>query len=286
MSEETSKFIVWASKGSKAIDEFLDLTSPFLLEQPQIDPQLQWVLKQLAISCSQTSESALLLISYEHLWDAEILVRSVIEGTLKYAFLCVGSGTELLEKVQEYWEDLPEITRMKRHGRVQAFFDEVDNPDAEAWRSVRDLLMQPDELNALRSQYPRGRRQQLEQKWSFSEIIRSLSNAGVPGLEAMHTLAYGYGMASHLVHQDADAMGIIWDRRQREDERRIPLEIAHAARLISDLIVMAMLRATMTYKLHNQETKPAQDLYQAYQVIQDELSEAITQWGNVEYPSG
>lgn len=120
MSEEINKFIVWASKGSKAVDEFLDLTSPFLLEQPQIEPQLQWVLKQLAISCSQTSESALLLISYEHLWDAEILVRSVIEGTLKYAFLCVGSENELLEKVQEYWEDLPEITRMKRHGRVQA----------------------------------------------------------------------------------------------------------------------------------------------------------------------
>jgi hypothetical protein len=94
----------------------------------------------------------------------------------------------------------------------------------------------------------------------------------------MHTLAYGYGMASHLVHQDADAIGIIWDRRQREDERRIPLEIAHAARLISDLIGMAMLRATMTYKLHNQETKPVRDLYQAYQVIQDELSAAITQW--------
>lgn len=283
MSEEIGRFYTWVSGCSKAVDEFLNLTAPFLLLEPEINPQLQWVLKQLAISCNQTSESALLLISYERLWDAEVLVRSVLEGTLKYAFLCIGSDAERDEKVKEYWEDLPEITRMKRHRRASEILDMVDNPSAVEWRSLKDLLVDSAELDSLRVKYPRSLRQKLEQKWSFNEIIRELQNSGVAGFEMLVGLTYTYGISSHIIHQDGDAIGIIWDRRRREIERRTAIELAHGAREISDLLSMAFFRALVTYKMHNTDTKPVIALYDSYQGLHKELNSAIKEWGRIEY---
>ena len=53
------------------------------------------------------------------LWDSDILIRAVIEGTFKYLFLCVGKESEQQIKLQEYWEVIPEINRIKRHLKVQ-----------------------------------------------------------------------------------------------------------------------------------------------------------------------
>lgn len=45
MDELVNKLSQWASVSSDAIDACLELTEPFLLEKPTIDPKLQWILR-------------------------------------------------------------------------------------------------------------------------------------------------------------------------------------------------------------------------------------------------
>ena len=90
-------------------------------------------------------------------------------------------------------------------------------------------------------------------------------------------------MASHLVHQDADGIGIIWDRRNREQERRESLELAHGVREISDLLIMAMLRSLSTFKAHGADTKPVIDLLNSHEEFLSEMETAITTWLDIEY---
>jgi len=75
------------------------------------------VIAQLQISCHLTSESTLLLILNCKIWDADILLRSVLEGTFKLIFLLKGSNEEQISKAKEYWELLPDIMRLRRHLR-------------------------------------------------------------------------------------------------------------------------------------------------------------------------
>jgi hypothetical protein len=279
------QLIQWSSKCSFALGEYFDLCKPFLSESPQISPKLQFVLSQLAISCYLTSESVFLLISNVKLWDSDILIRAVLEGTFKYLFLCIGNENEREIKLDEYWNKLPEINRIKNHKRIQEFLSKVENSDADEWKPLRDMLLNLDELNDLQNRYPGIVRKQIEQKWAFNEIGQTLSRPDVEagGYGALKSMNFSYGMASHLVHQDADAIGIIWDRNQREPERLESIQLAHGARGLSDLVSMAMARTIATFRLHGKDIQPIKELSASHDAFFNDLQTARQVWFNIEY---
>lgn len=279
------QLLQWSSKCSFVLGEFFDLCKPFLLGEPQVNSKLQFVLAQLGISCHLTSESVFLLIGNVKLWDSDILIRAVIEGTFKYLFLCTGNENEQEIKLQEYWDDLPEVNRMKRHLRVREFLSKVENSEADEWRPLRDMLLSSDELSDLQNRYPRKIRQQIEQKWSFNEIAQTLSRPEVDpgGYDAMKSMNYSYGMASHMVHQDADAISIIWDRNHREPDRLASVELAHGARGLSDLITMAMVRSVATFRLHRKDIEPIKELMASHENFLKEMNKSHEIWFVIEY---
>ena len=50
----------WAFKAVEIVDDYLELTSNFLLEKTSIEPRIQWILRYLAVSCNQTTNSTLM----------------------------------------------------------------------------------------------------------------------------------------------------------------------------------------------------------------------------------
>ena len=64
-------------------------------------------------------------------------------------------------------------------------------------------------------------------------------------MDAFRQMLYSYGMSSHVLHQDCDGVGMVWDRICRSDERREAIELAHGAREVSDLSMMGALRYFM-----------------------------------------
>lgn len=279
----------WSSKCSFALGEYFDLCKPYLLGEPKIDPKLQFVLSQLGISCQLTSESVFILIGNVKLWDSDILIRAVIEGTFKYLFLCIGNENEQKVKLQEYWEDIPEINRIKRHLRVQEFLSKSDafegNSQADEWKPLRDMLLDSTELNELQNRYPRKIRQQIEQRWAFNEIAQFLAKPenDPGGYAAMKSMNYSYGMASHMVHQDADAIGIIWERKQREPERLAAVELAHGARGLSDLLTMAKARSVAIFRLHGKDLESIKELSTSHDNFLSEMETAHQIWFDIEY---
>ena len=234
------------------------------------------------MSCHATSDSALLLIGSVRLWDAEMLVRSVFEGTFKFIFLCRGTPVDRAERANEYWEVLPDISCLKKHQRAEQMLAALDNPDADEWRPIREILLDPDELAALRATYPKAVRQQFEHKWSFFEIAQTLDKENGSACSLRH-LIYNYGMASHQIHQDGDAIGIIWDRDQREPERRNAIEVAHGCRMFWDLLSMSMMRTVALSRAVGENANAIKDLVCSHEGFFAELNAAQAEWRRIEY---
>jgi len=80
-------------------------------------------------------------------------------------------------------------------------------------------------------------RKQLEQRWSFSEILTVLKSGRLgsiplPGIDA---LTHIYGMSSHFAHANSRALDILEDRATRGSDL-LHLEVGHICRMLSDMI--------------------------------------------------
>jgi hypothetical protein len=121
-------------------------------------------------------KDTLLLTRHGRVWDADMLVRSVLEGTAKYAFLCTKDVVEQAARTTEYWHILPECDRLKRHERV-AQFRAMIGELGPSGAAVRELLVTEEEAVRIKIQYPRRDRQSLAQKWSFNLSYAPLRRA-------------------------------------------------------------------------------------------------------------
>jgi hypothetical protein len=270
----------WTGVCNEYLRGFLNFCMPVLKDANQVEPQTGFVLNLLGLSCHTTSESALLLTRYARVWDAEVLYRSVLEGTVKYLFMCHADPAVRATRVAEYWQLLPEHDRLKRHERIAQFRSLIGktSPSSE---TLGDLLLTDEEAAALRAQYPRKQRKALAQQWSFSEIIKALVEE-IPGKEELGMLAHAYGSASHTVHQDADGTAMIYERLRRGEQRRELIELAHASRQVNDAFSFATLRALATYRIAKRNTQPIKDFWNEQEPFLRELHDAERQWWAVE----
>jgi hypothetical protein len=277
--------IRWAAECSHVIGDTFDAIVKTLQENPIPVEGIQRMLRLISDSCHLSSESALILISNRKLWDAETVLRSVIEGTFKFLYLCLGTPSEIEEKLREYDFDLPNINRLKKHVRIIGFFSAIANPESAEWRPLRDLLLNEDELRELRDMYPKARRRQLEQKWSFHGVTNSLAVAQIPRLEKFKHLFFSYGTASHSVHQDSEGVSMLWERNQRSKERREAVELAHGAREVGDISVMAFIRHFACLHLCGLNTDAALNDYIRQHDLHKERTNAQAYWHDIEYSS-
>lgn len=90
-------------------------------------------------------------------------------------------------------------------------------------------------------------------------------------------------MSSHILHQDADGVAVVLERNNRSDERRNAVELAHGARMISDLSVMAFLRYLVVLHLCGKDTQPAIEQYLKQEQLHNERTRAVAYWHDIEY---
>lgn len=278
-----SQLLRWSSEMSFWIADVIDICRSTLGPDGKLDDRTKLVLWQLAASCHSTSESALLLVGNVRLWDADVLARSVVEGTLKFVFLTIGNKTDRAQKIKEFDDDFAAFGQLKKHQRIEEFLSVVGNPDADEWRPFRELLLKPEILAELKRKYPKKFRQQIEQKWSFSEISASLKKSKIQGVELFGHLLFNYGMSSHVAHQDTDGIGMVWDRNNRDTRRREAVELAHGARLVSDISVMAWLRAYALFELTGLDKTPLKALNEKLKTLHKETAQAAKSFHEVEY---
>lgn len=278
-------FKSWSGLASHFIAECFDLAKPFIEDDHAgLDPLVRFVAAQLFIDCHLSSESILLLIRQQKEWDADLIARSVMEGSFKFTYMLDGSDEEVKTKVHEYWNLLPRFYDIKHSERAKRFLDEIPNPDDPEWQPFRDLIIDDSEIASTRATFSRQERQALEERWSFTGICKTFAKSENSGLRQFAHLTHGYGMSSHLLHKDADGIGMVWERNGRDLERQTAVKLGHSARVVSDVCSFAQLRLFTLLHACHQPTLAIREIEKRYAgPLFSELTKANQKFTEVEY---
>ncbi|WP_352423003.1 hypothetical protein [Proteiniphilum sp.] len=133
-------------------------------------------------------------------------------------------------------------------------------------------MILPEDIEVeLRKKWPRKKRQEMERRWSFSEIINEITMKyrGTP-LESIAALSYGYRMSSHVIHGDETAIQIIEERNNRSEEDRDKAYRGHFLRLFSDCLAFTTLTGalTMSYLKLNKEMEYFLEIMQEVKIVE------------------
>ena len=92
-------------------------------------------------------------------------------------------------------------------------------------------------------------------------------------------------MSSHLLHKDADGIGMVWERYMRPKERQLAVKMGHSARVTSDICSFAKLRLLFLLQACSAPIEPLNELNEKYLSFDRSLIEAVEQFNMVEYGS-
>jgi len=274
----------WAVEASQLIGELFDMARPCLegveggLEEP-----VRFISSQLFIDCHLSSESVLILVSNLKEWDADLINRAVIEGTVKYVYLMDGVAEDRKRKAHEYWNLMPDFMSIKRSERAKAFLQEVGDPDSVEWLPFKELVISETEVDARRHGTNRQQRTSLEQEWSFFGIVQRYSQSDQLDLRFLKHLAHGYGMSSHLIHKDGDGVGMVWERYRRDPKRHAAVKSGHLSRLVSDVCAIAKFRTARLFHACKLDVAPIRVLESRYRSLDESLKEADSHFSQTEY---
>lgn len=110
--EEVGKYIVQADEYLKS---FFFKMSPLYRKEHGDN---QDVTVPLFTTLHSTSESILILLLNQSIFDADVLLRTVMEGTIKYCYLMTGTDDEKKEKYIEYKIKLADIAKISDHKKA------------------------------------------------------------------------------------------------------------------------------------------------------------------------
>lgn len=225
-------------------NEFGALVIRLLVDAKKTDPDLAEICWQLYDYMATRSSGALLLLKVGDYWGAEILIRPVIEATIKIIFICLCDAETRQQRIREFRIDLPEINRLNRSERAKKTLSATKGKENVV---IEGLIIKGQEEEELRAKWPKKSRKLVEQKWTFSEMVREIDHAFSISHQIqgpfLAGLTHSYGISSHLIHADETALDLIIDRENREPREKELLDHSHAVRIYSDVAAMALLSA-------------------------------------------
>lgn len=191
-------------------------------------------------------ETVLDLTNSYKVWDAEIVLRSAMETFIKFMYIATTPEEERAQRIDEFWNSLAEINSIKMSEQAKKNLQVFGN--SEVHRIAYLPLLLPENLEKeLREKWTRKKRQEVEKKWSFTEIINEISvkGQGTP-LENIIALTHGYRMSSHVMHGDETGIQIINERNSRSEEEKNKAYRGHFLRLFSDCLTFTTQTGALT----------------------------------------
>ncbi|WP_242333103.1 DUF5677 domain-containing protein [Anaeromyxobacter sp. SG66] len=236
----------------------------------------------LLTAAARSSESVLCLTAYGQVWDAEIVLRSVFEASLKFVYL-LERPEAFKERHAEYSEYLFDLAMVKDHRKAEEFLAAIPNAGAGEWRAIRDRLLAKDELESILSRFPKKRRTELEHAWSFGGLISALTRADDSPYVGFAGLAWGYCSMSHLQHADYAGVVLPREREERAPQRRDALQLAHLARIIIDVVACLQIRLLSSYRFLGLDLAPVKETVHKSDALCASFGGAFERWSELEY---
>jgi hypothetical protein len=217
------------------------------------------------------------LLRNDCIWDAEIVLRSVMETLIKFVFITSADKVEREKRLNEFWNDLSEVYSIKQSEQAKKnliYFNESEIHNL----AYSPLILPIEKEKELRLKWTKIQRHKLEQKWSFSGIISELAkNYHGKSLKIIESLSHCYRMSSHITHGDETGILIIEERNSRDHKDLNLTNFAHYLRILSDcsvysywiaIEIMGYLGIKNKYIINNQKKlKRIEKLVEKYQKI-------------------
>lgn len=261
------------SQVSEYVYELYMITSEIMWDRcPSLNEKSIFNRNQLYLNSHLTTESIIFLLQNDKLWDAEILHRSILEWTIKYLYLCLGDIDNTSEKISDFAITIPNFNAVKRSNKVEELL--------KIFQDKKDIYLIPFKkmllTNEQKEDYYKGLnkkdRKKIEDRWSFNGMLKSIVDHDVR-YENIINLSHQYSMSSHLIHMDGDAVGMIWERTQRNEEERELLVFSQKCRLLSELITLCLFRSQLVFELNDYDLVKINEINENYKNLFSSLSE-------------
>lgn len=214
------------------------------------------------------SNSLIELVKINALWDAQILVRPIIESCVKVCFLCFSPEEQRPKLCLEYEETLGVINTLKLHDKALKTLGAVEgtpHPMLEA------LLLPEDKLKELREKVPKEVRKDIESRWGFTRMVVTLDQSFKSHFQIspFSSLLHTYGLSSHLIHADETGLGTIRARGRLEEPRLSVITASHHIALLDAMAGASMMTAISLAWAAQANIDDAICLIQTYERVHD-----------------
>lgn len=271
----------WAEQTLFLLRELLPLVSPVGRYSGWTGEE-GYTVGALASACARSSESVVLLCAYGQLWDADVISRSVCEGTLKMMYLLQSKDT-FQKRHDEYANDLFDIALLKDHKKANDLLVAVPDPAAARWKPIRDRLLSPEQITKIEQRLEKQVRRALEAKWGFSGLIGELSRSGDPMFSNISALCHGYSMSSHVMHADYIGVSISLERDMRPEERRDSIHLSHLVSLLLAQLAYLQMRIMVGYRFVGHPLNTLAEMECKIQALKECFGDVYGRWLDCEY---
>lgn len=146
------------------------------------------------------SESVLILLQNGAIFEADILLRCIMEGTVKYCYLMNGDEKERIEKYCEYKNIMSDIDRLNDHRKAQDAIRILKRFSTNNTKPFEAMILSEEKADEI-NKYSRKYKNELKKKWSYQSLLNTLANTRVEYEAQLGSLST-YALTSHYCHLD------------------------------------------------------------------------------------
>ena len=197
------------------------------------------------------SESVLVLLQNGGLFEADIILRCTMEGTIRYCYLMTGSEEERKEKYTEYRVIMPDLDRLNDHRKAQEAITILKQFTKNSTKPFESMLLSEEEINQIQNQYARSFKDRLKKKWSYQSLLKELASSHMEYEAQLGSLST-YALTSHYCHLDYTGLNDIKCQLFAAGRNEKTLsDYAHSLRIIANILSFYVFRVLEYMRCNN-----------------------------------
>lgn len=262
-------------RADKYIKSFIYLLSPLYKKEFGFG---QDVTVPLFTVLHSYSESILILLQNGGIFEADILLRCTMEGTVKYCYLMTGTDEQRREKLSEYKEILPEFDKLHDHQKAKDAIEILREFSNNNTKPFETMIISNEEAEQIRNKYSKREKTDLKQKWSYQSLLKELAKNAVEYKAQLGSLST-YATTSHYCHLDYTGLIDLNDQIRSSAREDDAFDYAHSLRIIANILSFYLFRVLEYMRCNNYYPTNIRDLCmdvaEFEKSINNELNEII-----------
>ena len=231
------KITPYLIEADSIIKSLINAMSP--LYSPEF-PAGQEVTVPLFTALHSYSESVLILLQHRGIFEADIILRAIMEGSVKYCFLMRGADEERAKKLIEYQRALLSFEKVSDHKKAKEAIEILNHFTSNSTKPFEAMLLDETLVSQIEDSYSRREKAELESKWKYQALLRSLAQDSKEYEAQLGSLAT-YAQTSHFIHLDWSGVQQIQSSIVCGEES-YKYGYGHALRIISNVLSIYAFR--------------------------------------------